>query len=48
VLDLLRNDTLTCYNGIQGDGCGHCPSCKLRNQGLQKYLAQKAAREKLV
>lgn len=48
VLDLVRNDTLTCYNGIQGDGCGHCPSCKLRNQGLQKYLAQKAAREKLV
>ena len=48
VLDLVRNETLTCYNGIQGDGCGHCPSCKLRNQGLQKYLAQKAAREKLV
>ena len=48
VLDLVRNDTLTCYNGIQGDGCGHCPSCKLRNQGLQKYLAQIAAREKLV
>ena len=48
VLDLVRNETMTCYNGIQGDGCGHCPSCKLRNQGLQKYLAQKAAREKLV
>ncbi|MBO7602508.1 MAG: 7-cyano-7-deazaguanine synthase QueC [Bacteroidaceae bacterium] len=47
VLDLVRNETLTCYNGIPGDGCGHCPSCKLRNEGLQKYLAQKAAREKL-
>ena len=47
VLDLVRNETLTCYNGIQGDGCGHCPSCKLRNEGLQKYLTQKAAREKL-
>ena len=46
VLDLVRNETLTCYNGIQGDGCGHCPSCKLRNEGLQKYLAQKAARKK--
>ena len=44
VLDLVRNETLTCYNGIQGDGCGHCPSCKLRNEGLQTYLAQKAAR----
>ena len=36
VLDLVRNETLTCYNGIQGDGCGHCPSCKLRNDGLHK------------
>ena len=46
VLDLVRNETLTCYNGIQGDGCGHCPSCKLRNDGLHKYLALKAVREK--
>lgn len=38
VLDLVRNDTLTCYNGIKGDGCGHCPSCKLRRYGLEKYL----------
>ena len=42
VLDLVRNETLTCYNGIQGDGCGHCPSCKLRNEGLKKYLVYKA------
>ena len=42
VLDLVRNETLTCYNGIQGDGCGHCPSCKLRNEGLKKYLSYKA------
>lgn len=42
VLDLVRNETLTCYNGIQGDGCGHCPSCKLRNEGLKKYMAYKA------
>lgn len=41
VLDLVRTRTLTCYNGIPGDGCGHCPSCKLRNEGLQKYLAGK-------
>ena len=30
-----------CYNGVQGDGCGHCPACKLRNEGLHKYLAEK-------
>ena len=41
VFDLVRYKTLTCYNGIQGDGCGHCPSCLLRNEGLHKYLASK-------
>ncbi|MBQ5352735.1 MAG: 7-cyano-7-deazaguanine synthase QueC, partial [Bacteroidaceae bacterium] len=41
VLDIVRNDTLTCYNGIQGDGCGECPSCKLRKEGLDKYLSIK-------
>ena len=40
VLDIIRNDTLTCYNGIQGDGCGHCPACKLRRQGLEEYLTR--------
>lgn len=38
VLDLIRNETLTCYNGIVGDGCGECPACKLRSQGLEMYL----------
>ncbi len=38
VFDLVREHTLTCYNGIQGDGCGHCPACKLRQEGLKKYL----------
>ena len=41
VLDLIRNKTLTCYNGIPGDGCGHCPACKLRREGLEKYLSRK-------
>ena len=40
-LDLVRNETLTCYNGVVGDGCGHCPACKLRREGLEKYLATK-------
>lgn len=38
VMDLVRKETLTCYNGIPGDGCGHCPACRLRNEGLKKYL----------
>lgn len=36
--EIVRNQTLTCYNGIVADGCGHCPSCKLRKQGLDNYL----------
>lgn len=38
VFDLVREETLTCYNGIKGDGCGHCPACKLRKAGLDAYL----------
>lgn len=41
VFDIVRNETLTCYNGIKGDGCGNCPSCKLRKAGLDEYLATK-------
>ncbi|MGF1722377.1 7-cyano-7-deazaguanine synthase QueC [Vibrio kyushuensis] len=37
-LDLIRNKTLTCYNGVLGDGCGDCPSCDLRKAGLDEYL----------
>lgn len=38
VFDLVRNETLTCYNGIIADGCGKCPACKLRKKGLDEYL----------
>lgn len=41
VFDIIRKETLTCYNGIQGDGCGECPACKLRARGLKAYLASK-------
>ena len=40
-LDYVRHNTLTCYNGVQGDGCGHCPACTLRRRGLERYLASK-------
>lgn len=48
VLDLIRRDTLTCYNGVPGDGCGHCPACQLRREGLEKYLKIKAEKGKTV
>ena len=37
-LELVREKTLTCYNGIKGEGCGTCPSCKLRKQGYEEFL----------
>lgn len=36
--DYIREQTLTCYNGVIGQGCGECPACILRNRGLQQYL----------
>jgi 7-cyano-7-deazaguanine synthase len=41
-LETVRQQTLTCYNGIAGDGCGTCPACELRSRGLNLYLAGKA------
>ena len=43
VLDYIRTKTLTCYNGIIGDGCGECPACHLRQRGLNQYLESKGA-----
>lgn len=40
-LDYIRTRTLTCYNGVVGDGCGFCPACELRNRGLETYLNRK-------
>ncbi|WP_145541552.1 7-cyano-7-deazaguanine synthase QueC [Staphylococcus warneri] len=44
VLNYIRENTLTCYNGIIGDGCGECPACQLRSRGLDQYLAKKGVR----
>ncbi|WP_173917194.1 7-cyano-7-deazaguanine synthase QueC [Halobacillus sp. Marseille-Q1614] len=40
--DYVRENTLTCYNGVRGEGCGECPACKLRQNGLETYLNRKA------
>lgn len=40
-LEFIREKTLTCYNGLMGNGCGECPSCKLRKNGLTEYLEEK-------
>ncbi|KAA8783287.1 7-cyano-7-deazaguanine synthase QueC [Paenibacillus amylolyticus] len=41
--DYVRERTLTCYNGVIGDGCGECPACKLRKAGLDRYAEERAA-----
>ncbi|OPJ57075.1 7-cyano-7-deazaguanine synthase [Alkalithermobacter paradoxus] len=37
VLDIIKNETLTCYNGIKGEGCNDCPACKLRSRGYLEF-----------
>jgi len=42
-LPLVRAETLTCYNGVKGDGCGECAACHLRARGLADYQANASA-----
>lgn len=43
MLERIANETLTCYNGIIGPGCGSCPSCHLRQRGYDAYLKTKSS-----
>jgi 7-cyano-7-deazaguanine synthase len=43
VLPYVLENTLTCYNGVVGRGCGTCPSCALRQRGYEQYLKSKEA-----
>ncbi|GAB4229899.1 MAG: 7-cyano-7-deazaguanine synthase QueC [Chlamydiales bacterium] len=40
ILDFLLKETITCYEGVPLQGCGHCPACVLRNQGILEYLTE--------
>jgi 7-cyano-7-deazaguanine synthase len=40
-LEYVKEKTLTCYNGVVGDGCKVCPACKLRRNGLLAYQQEK-------
>ena len=37
ILDYVEKETVTCYRGIPGTGCGTCPACRLRAEGLAAY-----------
>jgi 7-cyano-7-deazaguanine synthase len=49
LIDIIRRDTHTCYNGDRthfhdwGYGCGACPACMLRAAGYQRYLSGNSA-----
>lgn len=40
IRELIENETLTCYRGIPGRGCGRCPACKLRNRGYREAFGR--------
>ena len=44
ILEVIENETLTCYNGIPGKGCGKCPACKLRNRGYADFRKKEVKR----
>jgi len=42
-LDVILNETLTCYNGVEtmnafGMGCNECPACAIRKHGYEEFL----------
>ncbi len=37
VLEYLLETTVTCYEGVDKEGCLKCPACKLRNIGLKIF-----------
>ena len=49
LVDLVRHETHTCYNGDRerlhtwGYGCGTCPACELRARGWERFCASSAA-----
>ena len=44
IFDIIENDTVSCYNGIPGKGCGKCPACRLRNRGFREFLKNSCKR----
>lgn len=48
LVELIRTETLTCYNGATeslnpwGRGCGDCPACDLRRGGFDRWRARAA------
>ena len=41
IFELVKKETITCYNGMIAAGCGACPACILRRRGLEQYKNDK-------
>ena len=39
VLEMLLEEAVTCYRGVVRQGCGDCPACSLRNEGIRAFAA---------
>lgn len=37
VLEFLLEHSVTCYEGLSHWGCGRCPACLLRNEGIRRF-----------
>lgn len=40
VLEYLLEETISCYRGVRPMGCGQCPACELRNEGIFEYISR--------
>ena len=40
ILHYLLENTISCYEGVPKEGCGKCPACKLRNEGIHEFLKE--------
>ncbi len=40
--DIILNYTVTCYNGVIGQGCSKCQACILRKKGFDKWKLNRA------
>lgn len=45
VLEVLLKETVTCYLGVKGEGCGECAACVLRARGLADFRRGLLTRE---
>lgn len=40
ILGYVLENTISCYQGIKGKGCQTCPSCLLRNNGIDTFYTK--------